>query len=85
MRKIFKEGGGGGDVLWERKEAFPAKLLRGRPGRGFRSVDLDATVRKTPVAPPTSHDLHSAVSLPQLQGRHMSTASTTSHGPLTAR
>jgi hypothetical protein len=40
--------------------AFPAKLLRGRPGRDFRSVGLDTTVRKTPVAPPTTHDLHAA-------------------------
>ena len=64
--------------------AFSAKPLRGRPGRGFRSVGLDATVRKTPVAPPTTHDLHAA-SLRQLRGCHMPTTSASSHGPLTAR
>jgi hypothetical protein len=51
MRKIFRRevaaavccGKGGG--------AFSAKLLRGQPGHGFRSVGLDVTVRKMPVTP----------------------------------
>jgi hypothetical protein len=70
-------------VLWEGGGAFPAKPLRGRPGRGFRNVALDATVRKTPVTPPTTHDPHAA-SFRRLQGRHVPTNSASSHGPLTA-
>jgi hypothetical protein len=80
----LQKGGGGGNVLWRGGGAFFAKPLRGRPGRGFRNVALDATVRKTPVTPPTMHDLHAA-SLRQLQGRHVPTTSTSSHGPLTAQ
>jgi hypothetical protein len=82
VRKIF-----GGEVVaavcyGKEEGAFSAKLLMGRPGRGFRSVALDATVRKMPVAPPTTHDLHAA-SLCQLRGCHMPTISASSHGPLT--
>jgi hypothetical protein len=69
-------------VLWRGGGAFSTKPLRGRPGRGFQSVALDVTVRKTPVTPPTTHDLHAA-SLCQLQGRHVPTTSASSHGPLT--
>jgi hypothetical protein len=64
--------------------AFSAKPLRGRPGCGFRSIALNAMVRKTPITPATTHDLHAA-SFRQLQGRHMPTTSASSYGPLTAR
>jgi hypothetical protein len=81
--QVLQQGGGGGNVLWVGEGAFSAKPLRGRPGCGFQSVALDATVQKTPVTPPTTHDLHAA-SLRQLQGRHVPTTSASSHGPLTA-
>jgi hypothetical protein len=62
--------------------AFSAKLLRGQPGRGFRSVGLDATVRKTRVTPlpTTSAPLRSPT-----WGSHMPTISASSHGPLIAQ
>jgi hypothetical protein len=64
------------------EEAFPAKLLRGQPGRGFQSVGLDATVRKTPIAPlPTT----SAPFRSPTWGSHVPTISASSHGPLTAQ
>jgi hypothetical protein len=71
-------------VLWVGRGAFSAKPLRGRPGRGFRSVAFDAMVRKMPVTAPTTHDLH-ATSLCQLQGCHMPTTFASSHGPLTTQ
>jgi hypothetical protein len=80
----LQQGGGGGNVLWGGGGAFSAKPLRGRPGRGFQSVALDATVQKMPVTPPTTHDLHAA-SFRRLQGRHVPMTSASSHGPLTAR
>jgi hypothetical protein len=63
-------------------EAFSAKLLRGQPGRGFQSVGLDTTGRKTPVAPlpTTSAPLRSPT-----WGSHVPTISASLHGPLTAQ
>jgi hypothetical protein len=84
VRKIFGREVAAAVCCGKEEGAFSAKLLRGRPGRGFQSIALDATVRKTPVAPPTTHDLHAAL-LRQLRGRHVPTTSTSSHGPLTAQ
>jgi hypothetical protein len=84
MHKIFGRVVAAAMCYGKGEGAFSAKPLRGWPGHGFQSVALDATVRKTPVTPPTMHDLHAA-SLRQLQGRHVPTTSTSSHGPLTAR
>jgi hypothetical protein len=83
MHKIFGSEVAAAMCCGKEEGAFSAKPLRGRPGRGFRSIALDAMVQKTPVTPPTTHDLHAA-SLRQLQGRHVPTTSTSSHGPLTA-
>jgi hypothetical protein len=60
MRKIFGREVAAAVCCGKEEGAFSAKLLRGRPGRGFRRVALDATVRKMPVTPPTTHDLHAA-------------------------
>jgi hypothetical protein len=84
VRKIFEREVAAAVCYGKEEGAFSAKLLRRRPGRGFRSIALDATVRKMPVAPPTTHDLHAA-SLRQLRGRHVPTTSASSHGPLTAQ
>jgi hypothetical protein len=67
VRKIFRREVAAAVCCGKEEGAFSAKPLRGRPGRGFRSVGLDATVQKMPVGPPTTHDLRAA-SLRQLQG-----------------
>jgi hypothetical protein len=51
MRKIFGREMAAAVCCGRGEGAFSAKLLRGQPGRGFRSIGLDATVRKTPVTP----------------------------------
>jgi hypothetical protein len=84
MRKIFGREVAAAMCCGKEEGAFSAKPLRGRPGCGFQSVTLDATVRKMPVTPPTMHDLHTAL-LCQLQGRHVPMTSSSSHGPLTAQ
>jgi hypothetical protein len=84
MHKIFGREVAAAMCYGKEEGAFSAKPLRGRPWHGFRSITLDAMVRKTPVTPPTTHDLHAA-SLHQLQGRHVLATSTSSHGPLTAQ
>jgi hypothetical protein len=82
MRKIFGREVAAVMFCGKEEGAFSTKPLRGRPGRDFQSIALDAMVQKTPVTRPTTHDLH-ASSLHQLQGRHVPTTSTSSHGPLT--
>jgi hypothetical protein len=84
MHKIFGREVAAAVCYGKEEGAFATKLLRGRPGCGFRSVALDAMVRKTPVTPPTTHDLHAA-SLRQLRGRHVPTTSGSSHGHLTTQ
>jgi hypothetical protein len=84
MRKIFEREVAAAECCGKEEGAFSAKLLRGQPGRGFRSVAPNAMVRKTPVTPPTTHDLHAA-SLRQLRGRHVATTSASSYGPLTTQ
>jgi hypothetical protein len=84
VRKIFGREVAATVCYGKEEGAFSAKLLRRRPGRGFQSVALDAMVRKMPVTPPTTHDLHAA-SLRQLRGHHVPTTSASSHGPLTAQ
>jgi hypothetical protein len=84
VRKIFGREVAVAVCCGKEEGAFSAKLLRGWPGHGFRSVALDAMVQKTPVAPPTTHDLHAA-SLRQLRGRHVPMTSASLHGPLIAQ
>jgi hypothetical protein len=61
-------------------------LLSFKGGREGAASQISPLMRrfKTPVTPCTAHDLHAASSR-QLQSRHVSAASASSHGPLTAR
>jgi hypothetical protein len=48
MRKIFGREEAAAVCYGKGEGAFSTKLLRGQPGRNFRSVGLDTTVRKMP-------------------------------------
>jgi hypothetical protein len=51
MRKIFRREVAAVACCGKEEGASSAKLLRGRPGRGFQSIGLDATVRKNACYP----------------------------------